>query len=95
MARTADQEETFKNSKTNRALHKNLYYSLAYLHAILEGRRRFGSLGWNIPYKFDFADIELSESQLNKLMKAEKIDPLATLRMMKYTLSEINYGGRV
>lgn len=40
-------------------MHKNLFFSLMYLHATLESRKRLGVLGWNQPYQFDLGDFEI------------------------------------
>ena len=37
----------------NCQMHKNLFFSLMYLHAMLESRKKYGALGWNISYQFD------------------------------------------
>ena len=49
-----------KSTRSAQNLHKNLFFSLAYFHSVLEGRRDYGVLGWHVPYKFDFSDFEIS-----------------------------------
>ncbi len=51
-------------------MHKNLFFSLMYLHAMLESRKKYGTLGWNINYQFDQGDFEISANQLSRLVLA-------------------------
>ena len=54
----------------NCQMHKNLFFSLMYLHAMLESRKKYGTLGWNINYQFDQGDFEISANQLSRLVLA-------------------------
>jgi len=76
-------------------VHKNLFFGLAYLHAILEGRKKYGSLGWHVPYKFDRSDFDVSQAQLTQVMKNSSGDYAATLEMLKYYYAHINYAGKI
>jgi len=57
-----EKNKFFRASGKNANYHKNLFFGLAYLHSILESRRKYGSLGWHVPYKFDFSDFEVSNA---------------------------------
>jgi len=59
-----------RKSGKNAGYHKNLFFGLAYLRSIVEGRKKYGALGWNLPYKFDVSDFEVSNAQLTQVMKA-------------------------
>ena len=40
----------------NYVFHKNMYFALSYLHSVLDGRKMYGPLGWNIYTGFDASD---------------------------------------
>jgi dynein heavy chain len=44
--------------------YKKLLFSLAFFHAVILERRKFGPIGWNIPYEWMNSDFETCQSQL-------------------------------
>lgn len=72
--------------------YKKLFFALAYFHAAILERRKYGSIGWNIPYEWMTSDLETSKRQLRMYLDEQELVPYAALN---YLVAATNYGGRV
>merc|ERR1711988_1126932 len=77
--------------------YRPLVYVLAYLHAVVQERRKYGKIGWNVSYDFNESDFRVSmmliETYLTKSYEnGDENMPWETLR---YLVGQVMYGGRI
>lgn len=84
--------EKFLESHSNPKAFSTLVYSLCFFHALIQERRNYGPLGWNIPYEFNMSDLHISLQNLYNFTDKNDKTPYEAIH---YMIGECNYGGRV
>ena len=73
--------------------YKKLLFSLAWFHAILLERRKFKSLGFNIPYEFNESDFSICHDII--IVFLDDYPDKTPIDAMRNLIADANYGGRI
>lgn len=70
---------------------RQLLFALCFLHSTVQERRKFGPLGWSIPYEYNHGDLTACILFLEKHLYSGTI----SWATFQYMVSEVQYGGKV
>jgi len=75
---------------------RSLVLSLCFLHSIVQERRKFGPLGFCIPYEFNNADMDASLLYIDRhLTQCQQTNTGLSWKAIRYMVAEVQYGGRI
>ena len=70
---------------------RQLLFALCFMHSIVQERRKFGSLGWGVPYEYNTADLTACILFLERHLYNGPI----SWSTLQYMVAEVQYGGKI
>jgi len=75
---------------------RSMVFASCFLHSIVQERRKFGPLGFCIPYEFNNSDMEASLLFIEKHMnQAAALGTALSWKAVQYMTTEVQYGGKI
>merc|ERR1719183_1608037 len=73
-----------------------LVFVQSFMHSVVQERRKFGPIGWCVPYEFNNSDIDASLLFLEKhLSTTITVGQPLSWHTIQYMVAEVQYGGRI
>ena len=86
--------ESFESESSHQA-YKPLVFVISFFHSVLQDRKKFGKIGWNVIYDFMESDFTISKRLLAMYLNKIGPDDMIPWASLKYLIGEAMYGGRV
>ena len=90
----AEQEKQEKDNIIKRQHFTKLLYSLSLFHAVLQERKKFGPIGFNLRYDFNQGDFDTSSELVNIYLSEAPVDEVPWDSII-YLIGEVTYGGSI
>jgi dynein heavy chain len=82
---------TDRLERVESAMWRQLLYCLCFLHSVVQERKKFGPLGWCIPYEYNTGDLTACIQFLEKHLYTGAI----SWPTLQYMVAEAQYGGKI
>ena len=89
-----EQEKQDKDNVIKKEHFTKLLYSLTLFHAVLQERKKFGPIGFNLRYDFNQGDFDTSSELVNIYLSEAPVDEVPWDSIM-YLIGEVTYGGSI
>ena len=70
---------------------RQLCFAMCFLHSIVQERRKFGALGWCVPYEYNNGDLSACIMFVEKHLYGGQV----SWPTVQYMVSEVQYGGKI
>ena len=70
---------------------RTLLFALCFTHSVVQERRKFGPLGFSVPYEFNDGDLNATIMFLEKHLEFSTL----SFSTLQYMTAEVQYGGRI
>ena len=90
----AEQEKLEKDNIIKKQHFIKLLYSLSLFHAVLQERKKFGPIGFNLRYDFNQGDFDTSSELVNIYLSEAPVDEVPWDSII-YLIGEVTYGGSI
>jgi len=75
---------------------RNIVFTVCFMHSIVQERRKYGPLGFCIPYEFNTSDLEASLHYIeNHMTAAYATNSPVQWKAVQYMVCDVQYGGRI